>query len=294
MLVGFKNYLVKSGKADLTVKNYVILVRNYIDWYEEKYQKRMERMERSDVMEYIAYLKDERKFMPATINSYLARLQSFNEYLIKAGIQTELVLTRMDRVEWPGGHTTPPSENVVTIEELRHQALKTNVKRDYTLVTVLAYTGIRISECINLYVEDVSLGEREITVRSTKTGQTRIAYIGDRVVNALRDYLTERGNKRSPYLFVDERGRQLAYNDVKKMLRSISDELAPSTLRVLFSAAADDCGFSKSEVADQLGSRISEFPSKDNAPDPKRIKEKASYLGHESDGRKGENVRGDT
>ena len=70
--------------------------------------------------------------------------------------------------------------------------------RDYAIVTVLAYAGLRISEALNLRLGDIDLAAREITVQHGKGGKMRVVFIGDKVVVAIREYLQERPDTDSP------------------------------------------------------------------------------------------------
>lgn len=54
------------------------------------------------------------------------------------------------------------------MERFRQEILEQNGTRDYAIVTILAYAGLRISECLQLRMEDVSLKAKEIAVRRGK------------------------------------------------------------------------------------------------------------------------------
>ena len=78
---------------------------------------------------------------------------------------------------------------VQDVERFRQEILEQNGTRDYAIVTILAYAGLRISECLQLRMEDVSLKAKEIAVRRGKGDKMRVVFIGDKVVNAVREYL---------------------------------------------------------------------------------------------------------
>ena len=73
-------------------------------------------------------------------------------------------------------------------------------KRDYAIVTLICYTGVRISEAVNIKLTHICFESREITVVG-KGDKQRIVYMNNKVVNALREYLKVRSSK-SEYLFV--------------------------------------------------------------------------------------------
>jgi site-specific recombinase XerD len=67
---------------------------------------------------------------------------------------------------------------------------KTKV-RDLALMTLLLGTGIRVSECVGLDINDVDFVNNGIKIRR-KGGYEAIVYFGDEVREALLDYLEER------------------------------------------------------------------------------------------------------
>lgn len=60
--------------------------------------------------------------------------------------------------------------------------------RDFTILTVMLGTGIRVSECVGLNLEDIDMDEFRFKVRR-KGGNEAIIYFGDEVADALDNYL---------------------------------------------------------------------------------------------------------
>ena len=79
-----------------------------------------------------------------------------------------------------------------------------------TLLGLLAVTGIRISEALNLDRDDVDLGHGVLTVRDGKFGKSRHIAIHESTQRALNRYVTQRDglcpNPPDPGFFVAERG----------------------------------------------------------------------------------------
>ena len=63
--------------------------------------------------------------------------------------------------------------------------------RDLAIVTLLLGTGIRVSECVGLDVEDVDFKNDAIRV-VRKGGSEMMIYFGDEVEQALLNYLEDR------------------------------------------------------------------------------------------------------
>ena len=69
--------------------------------------------------------------------------------------------------------------------------LESGSKRDFAIVTLLVYAGLRRSECVNLKLDQVDLIAKEIRIIG-KGDKQRLVYINDRIAAAIREYLKER------------------------------------------------------------------------------------------------------
>ena len=68
-----------------------------------------------------------------------------------------------------------------------------NKDRDLALVTLLLGTGVRVSECVGLDIEDVDFKNNGIKV-TRKGGNEMVVYFGPEVEKALKNYLEVRKN----------------------------------------------------------------------------------------------------
>lgn len=110
----------------------------------------------------------------------------------------------------------------------------------HCLLGLLAVTGIRISEALNLRKEDVDLTTGILTIRDTKFGKTRLIPVQRSTRSVLKRYSQRRDNHLHPqtstFFFVAERGGQLFLSNVYRVfwrlsrqigLRSASDRSGP-------------------------------------------------------------------
>jgi integrase/recombinase XerD len=83
----------------------------------------------------------------------------------------------------------------------------------YCLLGVLAVSGLRSGEALNLRIGDIDLVNRVLTVRGTKFGKSRLVPIHPSTANQLKAYIKRRDAldvpELSPYLFVSRRGTRL-------------------------------------------------------------------------------------
>jgi len=80
------------------------------------------------------------------------------------------------------------AENMTKAQQKYHE--KTRV-RDLALMTLLLGTGIRVSECVGLDLNDVDFDNNGIKIRR-KGGYEVVVYFGEEVRDALLEYLKER------------------------------------------------------------------------------------------------------
>lgn len=278
MLDGFCEYLRRQGKSENTVKAYCQGMKEYMRWHEETFGKRMKMFLRANVLDYISYLRTVKGLSNRSVNAKLASLHSFNLYLIAAGYTKEVVLDKQDYLKVQLAYASPSTVSREEVERFRQEILERSGVRDYAIVTILAYAGLRISECLALMVEDISLPAREIKVRHGKGDKMRVVFIGDKVVNAVREYLKEWPAPDSPYLFPGRNGEHLSRGQVNRIFNAHSDSITPHTLRHFFCSNALESGYDINEVANQAGHSNIHTTLLYTNPTREKMKEKANRL----------------
>jgi integrase/recombinase XerD len=98
-----------------------------------------------------------------------------------------------------------------------------------TLISLLAATGLRVSEALNLLVSDIQT--EGLLIRKTKFQKTRLVPLHETAVAGLRQYLKRR-RKLHPggeHVFVSNRGQRLPYWEVHGVFRKLlkSADLMP-------------------------------------------------------------------
>lgn len=129
--------------------------------------------------------------------------------------------------------------------------LESGNKRDYAIVTLFAYSGIRRGEYAGLKLDQVDLTAKEIRVIG-KGDKQRLVYINDKIVHALWEYLKDRKSD-SPYLFVSRQSEKLIPSRINQIFNKYSDNISPKTLRHFFCSHALESGYSIHEVSSQAG-----------------------------------------
>ena len=126
----------------------------------------------------------------------------------------------LDTVETGNGMTKKQLE--------RHENLKV---RDLAILTLLLGTGIRISECVGLDVNDVDFDNSRIKI-IRKGGYEAYVYFGDEVEEALNDYMIERKGKNAAAghenaLFLSNRNSRITVRNVEIMVKKYAQIVTP-------------------------------------------------------------------
>lgn len=117
----------------------------------------------------------------------------------------------------------------LTKKELEYHK-KTKI-RDVALLTLLLGTGIRVSECVGLDINDVDFDNCCIKIRR-KGGYEAIVYFGEEVETALLDYKEQRehmipaeGHENA--LFLSLQNRRMAVRSVENLVKKYTSRVTP-------------------------------------------------------------------
>lgn len=172
----------------------------------------------------IDYLKTISKNSPKTVSRKITSIRNFFNYLLKINIIKESPCIYIENPKIP--KTLP---NVLTVEEV-NKLLDVNLinKYDYrnkAMLELLYATGLRISELINLKVNDVNF-INNVVICFGKGKKERIVPVDDNTLKHIKNYLEYRnsffkGNKYSDYLFLNNAGGKISRQGFMKNLRQI-------------------------------------------------------------------------
>lgn len=115
----------------------------------------------------------------------------------------------------------------LTKKELEYH--KKTKLRDVALITLLLGTGIRVSECVGLDIQDVDFDVYGIRILR-KGGKEAVIYFGEEVGTALLDYLEERehmipaeGHENA--LFLSLQNRRMAVRSVENLVKKYASRV---------------------------------------------------------------------
>lgn len=206
----------------------------------------LDQVTRMDIEEYLSYISYYEKAGVEHINTErgkarkLSALRSFYNYYFqneRIGKNTaelvpvpklhEKAIIRLDPNEVAILLDQVEAGTKLTKKELAfHEKTKL---RDVALLTLLLGTGIRVSECVGLDLQDVDFENNGIKIRR-KGGYEAIVYFGEEVEAALQDYLVERnaiipnaGHENA--LFLSLQNRRIAVRSVENLVKKYASRV---------------------------------------------------------------------
>ncbi len=165
---------------------------------------------RMDIEEYLEhctyYTKDGKEYMNDERGKArkLASLRSFYNYFFRNEMieKNPAALVQMPKLHDKEIIRLDPDEVAILLdtvesgEKLTKKQLQYHEKnklRDIALLTLMLGTGLRVSECVGIDIQDVDFKNNGVKIRR-KGGYEAIVYFGEEVELALLDYLEQRSN----------------------------------------------------------------------------------------------------
>jgi integrase/recombinase XerC len=155
--------------------------------------------------------------------------------------------------------------NDVNIENERKLKFHQRIKyRDLTILLLLAFTGIRISELVQLDINDISIKDEAMVV-TRKGGNQEKLYVPEEIIPAMKEYISQRKlvldveNEYKDALFLSNQKRRIDPKTVRYMLKkyakraNIPITVTPHTLRRTFATKLLEIYGNIELVAQQLG-----------------------------------------
>jgi site-specific recombinase XerD len=123
---------------------------------------------------------------------------------------------------------------------------------------VLAHTGLRARECVELQVQIVDSVSRRLTVREGKGRKDRVVYLSDVAVQALRHYLELMPHRATGPLWLRRSGRPITYQWLHARIVALGQaagvwDLKPHRLRHTLTTRSLNTGMEVTRIQKLLG-----------------------------------------
>jgi len=210
------------GIAEITIEKRQYVLRQFRNFIEQRGKHLLE-IEKGDIEAYIEFQRLERRVADQTLDIRLSNISGFYEFLeyeelIDFNIIPK-VKARFSRNYKSAKHT----HKIISVSEMSALIRSASDIRDKALMCLMAKTGIRRNELINLDLSDIDLDEQKIRLKPTAKRSNTVVFFDDEAEDLLRRWLrsrTPRNKKNLPALFIGVRGDRLEARGVDYVIRS--------------------------------------------------------------------------
>lgn len=257
----YEQYLIEVKQASgNTVASYIRDLNQFASYLREVNTELVD-VVRETICSYVDYLRDKGK-SAATISRSLASLKSFFAYAISQQWRDTNPVNNihLEKAE----KKLPQILTGKEVELLLEQPKCTDLKgfRDKAMLELLYATGIRVSELINLEVDDVNIPGSFIKCASGN--KVRIIPLYPAAIKALNDYIENIRPKMiadiaEKSLFVNISGERMSRQGFWKIIKhyqekaQIEKDITPHTLRHSFAAHLLENGADLRSIQEMLG-----------------------------------------
>jgi integrase/recombinase XerC len=228
LLEAFASRLAEQDLSPVTVRGYRHDLERFRRWIEaDRVAVPLASITAVDLINYRQHLIGTERLQATTVNRKIQALKKLFGWArqsgrVKTDVSAELRFLAV------GQRLRPPSLTEAEMQALLRAAGQTRhglARRNYALVTVLAETGLRVSELCCLRRDDFELRERsgQLRVREGKGRKERVLPLNSNARRALRVYLSDRlPSNGDDHVFLSERGgRPLAVRTVEATLAEL-------------------------------------------------------------------------
>ena len=207
------------GFSPLTVRSYSFFVEKFLG----RNNKNFTELNEDDAKAYLSEMFDTKS--KNTIMLAAASLKFF---------YTEILKKEFSQVKMPKKDSKLPE--VLIKDEVKKLIDSTDNNKSRLIISLLYSSGLRVSELVNLKVEDLNLQKGIGWVRKGKGGKDRQIIISNNLANELKGYLENK--KDNIYVFSKEKA--LTTRNIQKIIKrtkeraGINKKVTPHTLRHSF------------------------------------------------------------
>jgi len=242
---------LRRGYSERTVESYTSCVAKFIKFCGKPYGQ----LAKQDALNFLLYLKNEKKVAGNTLNVYHMAIRFFLEDIMHKNMKLNIKYSKR------------PSKfpEFLTKEETRRLIESINNPKHRLMIEVMYGGGLRVSELLNLKISDLKINEGYGFVRQGKGRKDRIFVLSKICLDKIRNLIEmEKLNTADDFLFLTNRrekySERSAQEIVKRatLLAGIKKNVHPHTLRHSFATHLIQNGASLNEVQAMLGHKSPE------------------------------------
>ena len=224
ILKKFENDLALRRRTHRTIRSYSCNVKEFLEHNPEP-----ENVTYEDLEYYLGHLL-ERELKVSTLKSNFSAISSFYEFLIYKQVTDKNPVSGF-RKRYLDTSCDSDRRQVLTIDQARQLINSLDFIREIAIVMILAKTGIRRSELLELKPEDIDLTRDTIVIVRKKRAKNRIRFIDDELHVVLEKYLAWRnararlGKCKTGYLWISDTGGRVHKDYINQFIQAYAEPI---------------------------------------------------------------------
>lgn len=251
----FKNAMCKDNKSEKTIQAYCSVLSSYFNWLDSKYgEDTTDTLYRQNIVEYIEYLKL-CNLSPKTINAKITALKKYGELMQPDTI----VIKNNDYLKIDEKETISIDISKKEVDCFLQRVLYTksfHSLRDYTIIYIMAYEGLYLSEVLEIKKQDINLSNYQIVLRDDMNNLQKSIDIERGTLNVIKSYIESMDNNNYELLFCNSKGERLNNTTINHVFDTYdfgNKKITPTKLRQFYYINAFEEGKSLEDVKKHTG-----------------------------------------
>lgn len=201
LLRAYESSKLGQGWSEKTLVVYRTTIRQFLLYLESKGYNDLMALSRDDVARYIPIIAKKRA---RSMSNPLCALRSFLRFLFERhfteiDLAPVLMVTTITKSKIKIGFSPTETNRILEAVD-KGTAIG---KRDYAMLLLAVYTGLRSIDVFNLKLQDIDWKRNEISITQRKTGKPLVLPMDNKVGNAIVEYiLNGRPSSNSPHVFL--------------------------------------------------------------------------------------------
>jgi integrase/recombinase XerD len=249
ILEKFKKEGLRRRYSLKTIHTYLFCIKNFLEYCSKEPKK----FTKHDIISYLDKIAEKGK-AGSTINVNLQALKFMMEYVLNK--RKYFYNIRYSKV-------TRKLPTVLNKEEIIKLMNSIDNQKHKLMIKLIYSAGLRVSELLNIKIENLDLMNNFGYVRNGKGAKDRLFIIADKLKQEIFDYIIKNNLRQESFLFSSYNGR-MSSRTVQEILKKasikagIKKRVHPHTLRHSFSTHLIENGYSISDVQSLLGHKSPE------------------------------------
>lgn len=203
MLDKLETELRIRGFSNRTVDSYLYHNKNFLNFI----KKEPNQVTEQEAKKYLAYLISDKKYSPRSSNLALSSLKFFYTEILQNPAFNAVKAPKLEK----------KLPTVLTKDEIK-KLLNTVYNPKHNLLIEFMYSsGLRVSECVNLKIDDLDISEKMGKIKHGKGNKERYIILSDKLIRHFNDYISKKKDN-SQYIF-SVNGRPITVRQAQKVVK---------------------------------------------------------------------------